>query len=332
MVETIKKVAVTGGAGHIGYSLLFRIAHGDLFGKGVKVALHILEIPEMVPHLQGIKMELEDCAFPLLHEITIGSDAKEVFKGVHLAILIGAKPRSAGMERRDLLIENAKIFLEQGNALDFSADKDCRVLVVGNPCNTNCWIAKSRASRLNPKHFYAMTRLDQNRSSALIANHAHVPLDQVQNMVVWGNHSSTQVPSYHHGKIGEKAIVDAIKDNRWLEEEFIPSVQQRGSEIIKVRGKSSAASAAHAIIDTINDIYHPTDSGKYYSLGVDSTGNPYGIRDGLIFSFPCRTNQNLEVEIVPGLNIPAELQKRIDATEKELIEEQGGEIAFMVRI
>jgi malate dehydrogenase len=332
MAETIKRVAVTGGAGHIGYSLLFRIASGDLFGKEVPIALHILEIPEMMLHLEGIKMELEDCAFPLLKEIQIGSDAKTVFEGVELAILIGAKPRSAGMERRDLLIENAKIFLEQGNALEYSADQNCRVLVVGNPCNTNCWIAKSRAKRLNPNHFYAMTRLDQNRAAAFLATRANVDLEKVENVIVWGNHSSTQVPSYHHATVDKKPVVDVIKDIYWLEEEFIPLVQQRGSQIIKVRGKSSAASAAHAIVDTINDIYTPTKPGRYYSLGVDSTGNPYGIRDNLIFSFPCRTNHHLEVEIVPDLSLPPALKKRLDATERELIEEQSSEIAFMTRI
>lgn len=319
----IRRVAVTGGAGNIGYSLLFRIAHGELFGKGTKVALHILEIPEMVPHLEGIKMELEDGAYPLLQEIRVGSDPEELFKEVDLAILIGSKPRGPGMERKDLLMENARIFLEQGNALNKHAHRDCRVLVVGNPCNTNCWIAKSRAVRLNPKHFYAMTRLDQNRAASLLAQRAKVPLSQVKNVVVWGNHSATQVPSYYHSSVKE-----LFKESSWVENEFIQQVQQRGAEIIKVRGKSSAASAAQAILDTVNDLYTPTPNGEFYSLGVDSTGNPYGIRNDLIFSFPCRTTKDLEVEIVPNLPIPSALQKRLDATEKELIEEQSGEITF----
>lgn len=332
MVDHVKRVAVTGGAGQIGYSLLFRIANGDLFGKDTKISLHILEIPEFVPHLEGIRMELVDCAFPLLKDIHVGSDPQKVFEGVDLAILVGSKPRSAGMERRDLLLENAKIFLEQGNALNFAANKDCRVLVVGNPCNTNCWLAKSRADRLNPNHFYAMMRLDQNRATALLARKAGVEIEEVKNVIIWGNHSATQVPDYSQAVARGKPVADLIKDKKWLENDFIKEVQQRGSEIIKVRGKSSAASAAHAIIDTVKDIYTPTPKGSFYSLAVNSTGNPYGIREDLIFSFPCRTTADGKVEIVEGVGFPDYLDKRIQATEQELAEEQGGEIAFMARI
>lgn len=331
MSDEIKRIAVTGAAGNIAYSLIFRIAQGELFGQNTKIALHLMEIPEMLPHLQGIKMELEDCAFPLLHEIKIGTDPEKVFEGVNLALLIGAKPRSLGMERRDLLYENAKIFMEQGYALNNVADPDCRVLVVGNPCNTNAWLAKSRAGRLNPANFFAMTRLDQNRAQHLLAEKAEVPLESVKNVIIWGNHSATQVPDYHHATIGGKPLTEVIRDKQWLEEGFIKDVQQRGAEIIKTRGKSSAASAAHAVIDSVQALYRPTPAGHYYSLCLDSTGNPYGVAEDLIFSFPCRTLADGKVEIVKGLSIPKELQQRIEVTESELINERN-EVDTFVRM
>ena len=320
--KELKRVVVTGGAGQIAYSLLFRIAAGDLLGRDQPVALHILEVPEARVALEGVKMELEDCAFPLLKEIIIGCDPFEVFKGAHYALLIGAKPRGPGMERKDLLLENGKIFINQGKALSDVADKNVKVLVVGNPCNTNCLIAMKNAPNIPNKNFFAMTMLDQNRAVAQIAMKAKVSVDDVKNVVIWGNHSSTQVPDFFNAKVQGEPVNEKISDTVWLENDFISDVQKRGAAIIAARGKSSAASAANAIIDSVKALITPTPEGQWYSISLLSNGNTYGIQEDLIFSFPCRTTASGCVEIVPGLSINEFLRSRIKITEQELVEER----------
>lgn len=322
MGKDLKRVAVTGGAGQIAYSLLFRIAAGEMLGKDQPIALHILEVPDVLKALEGVKMELEDCAFPLLKEIHIGSNPKEIFKGVHFALLVGAKPRGPEMERGDLLKDNGKIFIEQGKALNDVADKDVKILVVGNPCNTNCLIAMKHATRLSPKNFHAMMSLDQNRAIAQLALKAKVPVEQVEKMAIWGNHSSTQVPDFYNATIAGRPVTDKIADRKWLEEDFITTVQKRGAAIIAARGKSSAASAASAAIDAIKAIVTPTPAGKWFSSAVYSSGNPYGIDQDLIFSFPCRTLPNGDWEIVKDLPWNEFLSNKIKLTENELKEER----------
>lgn len=322
MVRDILRVAVTGGAGQIAYSLLFRIASGEMLGMDQPIALHILEIPDALKALEGVKMELEDCAFPLLKEIRIGSNPREIFKGVHFALLVGAKPRGPGMERGDLLSENGKIFIEQGQALNEAADQNVKVLVVGNPCNTNCLIAMSNAPRIPRKNFHAMTRLDQNRGIAQLAQKAKVDTTDVTNMTIWGNHSSTQVPDFVNAKIKGKPVPSVISDPKWLEEDFVATVQKRGAAIIAARGKSSAASAASAAIDAIKALVNPTPKGQWFSSGVCTDGNPYGIVENLIFSFPCRSNGQGDYEIVKEVPLNSFLKEKIKLSEKELIEEK----------
>lgn len=323
MAKTIQRIAVTGGAGQIAYSLLFRLASGELLGHDQPIALHILEIPDALSALQGVRMELEDCAFPLLKEILIGSDPHEVFRDIHFAFLVGSRPRGPGMERGDLLKENGQIFVGQGRALNEVADPDVKVLVVGNPCNTNCLIALSNAPRIPRKNFHAMTRLDQNRAIAQLAQKAKVDLSAISNVTIWGNHSSTQVPDVEHANISQKPVSALIPDQQWLEGEFVSNVQKRGAAIIAARGKSSAASAASAAIDAVKSLITPTPQGKWYSSAVYSEGNPYGIDENLVFSFPCRTIDRENWEIVPGLSWNAFLKKGIEETEKELLEERA---------
>ena len=322
MQEPALRIAVTGGAGQLAYQLLFRIASGELFGKGRPIVLQILEVPEALPALEGVKMELQDCAFPELISVETTSDARLAFRDADFALLVGAKPRGPGMERRDLLQENAKIFVEQGSALNDAAKKDVKVFVIGNPCNTNCLIAMSRAPRLLRKNFYSMTRLDQNRASFLLAEKAKVHVKDASHALIWGNHSSTLVPDFFHARIQGRAVLDAIPDRHWLENEFFALVQNRGAYIIKLRGKSSAASAAQAILDAVKDIIHPTPAGLFFSSGVDSTSNPYGIAEGLVFSFPCRTTEKGIASVVPGLDIPEFLKAKLKLTERELLEER----------
>lgn len=322
MPKAPKRIAVTGGAGQIAYSLLFRIAHGDLFGPDQPVILQILELPEAMQALEGVVMELEDCAFPLLQQVIIGSSPKEVFNACDLALLVGAKPRGPGMERAELLQENGKIFEAQGKALDAVAAPDVKILVVGNPCNTNCWIALQQAKRLSPHNFFAMTRLDQNRAMALLAKKLNRGISAIEKVVIWGNHSSTQVPDFTHATVDQIPIIQAIPERDWLEQEFVNRVQKRGAEIIAARGKSSAASAASAVVDCVRSLYAPTPKGQFYSVGLFSQRNPYGIDDNLIFSFPVRTNTQGQQEIVPGLDWDAFLTQKIKLSEKELIEER----------
>lgn len=321
MPKPIKRIAVTGGAGQIAYNLLFRIGNGDMLGHDQPIALHILELPVALSALEGVRMELEDCAFPLLKEIHIGSDANQVFRDVDYALLVGATPRGPGMERGDLLNQNAKIFIEQGQALNKAAHANVKVLVVGNPCNTNCLIAMNNAPRIPRKNFHAMTRLDQNRAVAQLAHKAHVDITDVTHMTIWGNHSATQVPDFTNAKIKGKPVHDVITDSKWLENDFLSSVQKRGAAIIAARGKSSAASAASSIIDAIKALNTPTPSGQWFSSGVFSAGNSYGINEGLVFSFPCRSKGDGDYEIVKGLPWNDFIKNKIRASENELLEE-----------
>lgn len=321
-MKSIKRIAVTGGAGQIAYSLLFRIAAGELLGVDQPIALHILEIPDAMKMLEGVKMELEDCAFPLLKEIIIGSDPHQVFEDIDYALLVGAKPRGPGMERGDLLNENGKIFVGQGQALNDVAKRNVKVLLVGNPCNTNCLIAMTSAPKIPKENFHAMTRLDQNRAQNLLAIHAGVDLTTVTHLTIWGNHSSTQVPDFTNAKIQGKPVVEVIKDLNWLQNDFIATVQKRGAAIIAARGKSSAASAASSAIDAFKSILTPTPKGEWFSSAIYSDDNPYGIEQNLVFSFPCRCLSDGRIEIVKDLPWNEFIRQKIKASEKELIEER----------
>lgn len=320
-MKPILRVIVTGGAGQVAYSLLFRIAEGDLFGLDQPIALHLHDLPEMQKSLEGVAMELNDCAFPLLHEIRFSSD-HSLFKGVHFAILLGAHPRTVGMERKDLLLDNAKIFFEQGKILNDIADPDVRVLVVGNPCNTNCLILLHNAPKIPRSRFFALTRLDQNRATYQLASFAKKTTGSVSRMTIWGNHSSTQVVDFFNAKIDGKQAVDMIQNKEWLQKEFTSKVQKRGSEVLNLRGKSSAASAAKASMDALRSILNPTKNNDWYSMGIYSKKNPYGIDENLVFSFPCRTNLEKEVEIVSNLNLNPYLREKLAVTQNELIEER----------
>ncbi len=323
MSKVVKRVAVTGGAGQIAYSLLFRIASGEMLGKDQPVSLHILEIPEALTALEGVKMELHDCNFPLLQEVVVGSDPHIVFQDIDYALLVGAKPRGPGMERADLLMDNAKIFVGQGKALNEVAKENVKVLVVGNPCNTNCLIAMSHAPRIPKKNFCSMMRLDENRAAYQLQNAAKCQSSDITNVMVWGNHSSTQVPDYFNARIKGKSPLEIIQDTKWLEEEFMPIVQKRGAAIISARGKSSAASAGNAIIDSIRSLNTPTSKNDWFSLGVHSKGNPYGVDENLVFSFPCRSKGEGDYEVVQDVQLNETLKALIKKSEQELIEERN---------
>ncbi|MFO1426589.1 MAG: malate dehydrogenase [Steroidobacteraceae bacterium] len=314
-------VAITGAAGQIGYALAFRVASGAMLGADQPVNLHLLEITPALPTLQGVVMELADCAFPTLNRIVASDDARVAFKDCHAALLVGARPRGPGMERKDLLLANAQIFSAQGKALNDVASRDVRVLVVGNPANTNALIAMKNAKSLNPKNFTAMTRLDHNRALSQLAEKTGAHTTSIQKMIIWGNHSATQYPDISHCLVGGKSAKSLV-DQAWIEKDFIPVVQQRGAAIIKARGASSAASAASAAIDHIRDWFRGSPQGDYLSMGVPSDGS-YGIPEGVIYSYPvvCRNGQ---YEVVQGLSIDAFSRARMDATHKELLEERDG--------
>ncbi len=314
-------VAITGAAGQIGYSLLFRIASGAIFGPDQPVALRLIEIEPALPALGGVVMELDDCAFPLLHSITPTADLNEGFKGANWAILVGSVPRKAGMERKDLLNINGKIFTGQGQAIQNNAAADVRVLVVGNPCNTNCLIAKSAAKDVPADRWFAMTRLDENRAKSQLAQKAGVQVSEVSNLCIWGNHSSTMFPDFYNAKISGKPATEIITDSAWLQGDFISTVQQRGAAIIKARGLSSAASAANAAIDTVRSLVTPTPAGDWTSVAVCSDGS-YGVEPGIMSSFPIRTDGS-KWEIVQGLPINEFSRGKIDATVAELVEERA---------
>jgi malate dehydrogenase len=314
-------VTVTGAAGQIGYSLLFRIASGQLLGPDQPVVLRLLEIEAGMKALEGVVMELEDCAFPLLVDIEATSDLATAFRGTSVALLVGAVPRKAGMERKDLLGINGGIFKPQGRAIAEQAAADVRVLVVGNPCNTNCLIARSNAPEVPGDRFFAMMRLDQNRAQSLLARRAGVANAQVTNVGVWGNHSSTQFPDYENARIGGRPAVDVIPDRAWLEGEFLTTVQQRGAAIIKARGLSSAASAANAAIDSMASILQPTAPGDWVSLAVVSSGE-YGVPEGLQFGFPVQSD-GTSWEVVADQQHGEFAAERIRATAVELLEERA---------
>lgn len=313
-------VAVTGAAGQIGYSLLFRIASGSMFGPDQPVALRLIEIEPALPTLGGVVMELDDCAFPLVHSITPTSDLNEGFRGVNWALLVGSVPRKAGMERKDLLNINGKIFVGQGQAIAKNAASDVRVLVVGNPCNTNCLIAMNNAKEVPAERWFAMTRLDENRAKSQLAQKAGVHTTDVTNLAIWGNHSATQYPDFTNAKIKGQAVTEVISDQAWLEGEFISTVQQRGAAIIKARGSSSAASAANAVVDTVKSLVTPTPAGDWTSVAVVSDGS-YGVEKDIITSFPIRTDGS-KWEIVQGVPVSEFSQGKIDATINELKEER----------
>jgi malate dehydrogenase len=315
------RAAVTGAAGQIGYSLLFRIASGAMFGPQQPVILHLIEIEPALPALSGVVMELDDCAFPLLKGVVATSNLDEGFRGVNWALLVGSVPRKAGMERKDLLGINGKIFIGQGQAIQKNAASDVRILVVGNPCNTNCLIAMHNASNIPRDRFYAMTRLDENRAKAQLAKKSVVDVTAVSNMAIWGNHSATQYPDFTSAKINGKPATETIKDDAWLKGEFISTVQQRGAAIIKARGASSAASAANAVVDSVRSIIEPTASGDWHSVCLCSDGS-YGIEKNIICSFPVRSDGK-KLEIVQGVPVSDFSRGKIDATVNELKEERA---------
>jgi len=312
------RVTVTGAAGQIGYAIVFRIASGQLLGPDVPVDLRLLEIPQAMPALEGVAMELTDCAFPLLKGIDLHDNPDDAFDGVNIALLVGSRPRSKGMERAELLSENGKIFTTQGKSLNGRAAKDVKVLVVGNPANTNCLIAMNSAPDIPRERFTAMLRLDHNRAIAQLANKLAVPVTEITQMGVWGNHSPTMYPDLFHAKVGDQVAADAVDDQAWIEDEFLSRVGKRGAAIIEARGASSAASAAHAAIDHVSDWVNGTTD--WVSMGVPSDGS-YGVPEGLISGFPVTTSGG-EWTIVPGLELNDFSRAKIDASVAELVEER----------
>lgn len=310
------KVAVTGAAGQIGYALLFRIAAGEMFGPNTTVDLQLLELEASLPALEGVCMELEDCAFPLLRNISTTSDLNEAMDGANWALLVGAVPRKSGMERADLLKVNGAVFTAQGKAINNYAADNVQVLTVGNPCNTNCLITMKNAPDVPQNQFYAMTMLDHYRALSQLAKRAQVPVEAVKKMIIWGNHSSTQFPDFTKATINGDYLTDVITDRKWLENSFIERVQKRGGEIIKARGASSAASAANAIIGSVANIVNETPQDDYYSLAVCSNGE-YGVDKDLIFSFPCQTEEG-QIKVVEGLEHDEFARERIQTTLDEL--------------
>ena len=321
VMKTPIKVAVTGAAGQIGYALLFRIASGQMFGADQPLTLHLIEIPDALGALDGVVMELHDCAFPLLESVVPTADLNEGFRDVNWALLVGSVPRKAGMERKDLLGINGKIFIGQGQAIEKNAASDVRVLVVGNPCNTNCLIAMNNAKEIPSDRWFAMTRLDENRARAQLAHKAGVGIGLVTNMTIWGNHSSTQYPDFYNARIDNRPANEVIGDETWLKEEFIATVQQRGAAVIKARGLSSAGSAANAVIDTVFSLTNDTPGNDWHSVAVCSDGS-YDVEKGLISSFPVRVRGG-KWEIVQRVPINDFSRSKIDASVAELKEEKS---------
>ena len=315
------KVAVTGAAGQICYSILFRIASGELLGKDQPVELRLLEITPALKALEGVVMELDDCAFPLLSNVVIGDDPTKVFDGANMALLVGARPRTAGMERGDLLSANGAIFTAQGKALNDVAADDIRVLVTGNPANTNALIAMSNAPDIPKERFNALTRLDHNRAISQLAAKLNVPVTDIKKMTIWGNHSATQYPDLFNAEVAGKNAAEAVGDQEWLENDFIPTVAKRGAAIIAARGSSSAASAANATIEHMRDWALGTPEGDWVSMAVPSDGS-YGVQEGLISSFPCVVKDG-QYEIVQGLEVNDFSRAKIDASVAELADEQA---------
>lgn len=321
------KIAVTGAAGQIGYALLFRIASGQMFGSDTEVSLNLLELEQTLPALKGVLMELEDCAFPLLKNISVTSDVNQAMKDVNWAVLVGSVPRKEGMERSDLLKINGNIFKSQGRAINDHAAPNVRVFVVGNPCNTNCLIAMHHAPDVSRDRFYAMTMLDELRARSQIAIKANVNVGAVKQMTIWGNHSSTQYPDFYHAYINGKPVPEVITDLNWLQNDFISRVQKRGAEVIKARGASSAASAANAALMSVYHLNHETEQGETFSIARASQGE-YDIDEGLIFSFPCRTEGG-KLKVIAGIEHndfgKAKIKLTLDElrAEKKAVEELG---------
>jgi malate dehydrogenase len=321
MPKPVKRVAVTGAAGQIGYSLLFRIANGDMLGKDQPVVLQLLDITPALPAVRGVVMELEDCAFPLLAGVVVTDDPKVAFKDADYALLVGARPRTKGMERKDLLEANGAIFTVQGRALDEAASRDVRVLVVGNPANTNAWIAMNSAPSLPKKNFTAMLRLDHNRALSQLAARTGKPVDSIEKLVVWGNHSPTMYPDYRFATIDGQSVKELVNDEAWNRDTFIPTVGKRGAAIIEARGLSSAASAANAAIDHMRD-WALGAGDRWVTMGIPSDGS-YGIPEGYIYGFPVICSGG-EYTLVEGLEIDEFSRSKMDATLQELTEEREG--------
>jgi malate dehydrogenase len=330
MVNRRVKVAITGAAGQIGYALLFRIASGQMFGHNVDVELSLLELEQSLPALEGVTMELMDCAFPRLKNITVTSDLNMAMRDVNWALLVGSVPRKQGMERSDLLQINGKIFIDQGRAINNNASSDVRVFVVGNPCNTNCLIAKHHAPDVPDNRFFAMTMLDELRARAQLAAKANVDVESISQMTIWGNHSSTQFPDFYNAKINGLPATQVIQDEPWFKDDFIPTVQQRGAAVIKARGASSAASAANAIIHGVQMLTNDTPEGESFSMALTSNGE-YGVDKGLIFSYPCirrhgavRTlgGETGAIQVIENFPMNAYAQDKFNATLKELRDER----------
>jgi malate dehydrogenase len=314
------QVSVTGAAGQIGYALVFRIASGQMFGPDQPLVLRMLEIEPAMKGLEGVAMELDDCAFPLLAGMELSSKAEEAFDGANWALLVGSVPRKAGMERGDLLAVNGGIFGPQGKAIAKKAANDVRILVVGNPCNTNCYIARMNAPEIPAERWFAMTRLDENRARTQLANKAKVPVAAMSYVAFWGNHSATQYPDARNARIAGLPVFDVISDHGWLKGKFIETIQKRGAAVIEARGASSAASAANAVIDSVSSIRTPTPWGDWHSLAVPSHGE-YGIPEGLQFGFPVRSDGE-RWEVVQGLEHDDDANQRIKVTTDELIQER----------
>ncbi len=314
-------VTITGAAGNIGYALAFRVASGQMLGADQPINLNLLEIPNASAAVQGVVMELNDCAFPTLNKVSAFTEAMSAFKDCDFGMLVGARPRGPGMERKDLLLENAKIFSAQGKALDAVASRDVRVLVVGNPANTNSLIAQRNAPSLAPWQFTAMTRLDHNRGLAQVTEKAGCALAEVRKVIIWGNHSATQYPDLHHATVGGKPALSVVGES-WFKESFIPTVQQRGAAVIKARGTSSAASAAAAALDHVRDWTSGTPAGDWVSMGIPSDGS-YGIPEGVIYSYPV-TCKDGRYSIVQGLSVDDFSRDKMTATHRELLEERDG--------
>jgi malate dehydrogenase len=314
------KIAVTGAAGQIGYSLIFRIASGEMFGVDQPIVLHLIEIPNALGALEGVVMELHDCAFPLLQSVVPTADLDEGFRDANWALLVGSIPRKAGMERKDLLGINGKIFVGQGQTIERNAAQDVRVLVIGNPCNTNCLIAMNNAKEIPRHRWFAMTRLDENRARAQLAHKAGVEITRVTNMTIWGNHSATQYPDFYNARIDNHPANEVIGDEKWLKEEFISSVQQRGAAVIKARGLSSAGSAANAIVDTVRFLTNDTPRDDWHSVAICSDGS-YAVEKDLISSFPLRVRGG-KWEIVQNVPINEFSRAKIDKSVAELKEEK----------
>lgn len=314
------KIAVTGAAGQIGYALLFRIASGEMFGPETPIDLRLIEIPQGIAAARGVEMELQDCAFPLLKNILVTDDLRQGFDGVDWTLLVGSVPRKAGMERGDLLKVNGDIFVTQGKILDAVAQENCKILVVGNPCNTNAYIAKAMCRRISEKNFFALTMLDQNRAAAQLALKAKVEAGQVSHMAIWGNHSATQYPDFYQARIQGRPVLEVIPEEHWFQTAFLETVQKRGAAVIAARGKSSAASAANAVVETVQCLTRPTPPGEFFSVAVCSDGS-YGVEPGIIFGFPVRSDGQ-RWEIVQGLELTPFSRKQIESTLQELVKEK----------